>query len=113
MNASYCSLLRRYAIIDDTKTKYILTKQRVSSVFIESEWNPFDIRKCKHIRYEDRNNFMLKYLKGKAIKYRKYRDLEQIDLFTKKWWNSGPIRHRRYQSLPNLSENNDQRKYHR
>ena len=87
INGIFKTLQMRYIIIDDNKIKYNKTKQRICKILIDNnEWTSYDIRKCQHLSYSKRMEFIDKYIMMKNIKYQEYIKTKNITLLDNKWW---------------------------
>ena len=71
INGIFKTLQMRYIIIDDNIYKYKQTKKKICGILINNnEWTSYDIRKCQHLNYSKREEYINNKIKIKDIKYK-------------------------------------------
>ncbi|MCP4143043.1 MAG: hypothetical protein GY755_22595, partial [Chloroflexi bacterium] len=82
------TLQERYIIINDCESDYKKSKTLMCNTLINNnEWTPYDIRHIKHLKYDQKESLLQKYIDKQNIKINKYIKMKNsIFLYNKKWW---------------------------
>ena len=84
------TLCQRYIVINDTKETYLEAKKLVCETLLRGEWTEYDIRRCRHPKYEDRDRLLETYITTKTSKLARYRAMVKLHLLDSKWFKNVP-----------------------